>query len=40
MIAASSCQRIRHYVELAHEQCYVANSLRAEVVVEPELVRR
>jgi len=30
-------ERIRRYVSLAHEQCYVANSLRTEVTVEPEI---
>jgi organic hydroperoxide reductase OsmC/OhrA len=29
--------RVRHLVELAHRECYVANSLRTEVRVEPEL---
>jgi organic hydroperoxide reductase OsmC/OhrA len=31
--------RLRRLVELAHEQCYIANSLRTEVVVEPTFVR-
>ena len=31
--------RIRRLVELAHERCYVANSLRSEVVVEPTIER-
>jgi organic hydroperoxide reductase OsmC/OhrA len=29
-------ERLRHYVELAHEHCFIANSLRSEVEVEPE----
>jgi organic hydroperoxide reductase OsmC/OhrA len=29
--------RLRHYVELAHEQCFIANSLRTQIVVEPEI---
>jgi organic hydroperoxide reductase OsmC/OhrA len=31
-------QRVRRLVEQAHEQCYVANSLRPEVQVEPTIV--
>ena len=27
--------RLRHLVDLAHRECYVANSLRSEIVVEP-----
>ncbi|HET9451960.1 MAG TPA: OsmC family protein [Aggregicoccus sp.] len=30
-------ERVRQLVELAHRECYVANSLRTEVRVEPEL---
>ena len=30
-------ERVRRYVDLAHEQCYVANSLRTEVVIEPRI---
>jgi organic hydroperoxide reductase OsmC/OhrA len=30
-------QRVRHYVELAHEECYIANSLRSEIVIEPRI---
>ena len=30
-------ERVRHLVELAHQGCYVANSLRTEIRVEPEL---
>ena len=33
-------ERLRHLVEVAHRQCYVANSLRTEVVVEPVFLRR
>jgi organic hydroperoxide reductase OsmC/OhrA len=29
--------RVRHLVEVAHRECFVANSLRTEVVVEPEI---
>jgi organic hydroperoxide reductase OsmC/OhrA len=32
-------ERLRHYAELAHEQCFIANSLRTEIVVEPEFER-
>lgn len=27
--------RVRRYLELAHEQCFVANSLNSEMVIEP-----
>jgi organic hydroperoxide reductase OsmC/OhrA len=30
--------RIHHLVEVAHRECFIANSLRTEVVIEPELV--
>lgn len=33
-------QRVRHYVELAHEQCFIANSVRSEVVIEPHIELR
>jgi organic hydroperoxide reductase OsmC/OhrA len=29
--------RVRRYVELAHEQCFVANSVSAEIVLEPRI---
>jgi organic hydroperoxide reductase OsmC/OhrA len=31
---------VRRLVELAHQHCYVANSLRTEVVLEPMIERR
>jgi organic hydroperoxide reductase OsmC/OhrA len=31
--------RIRHLVDVAHRECYIANSLTTELVVEPELMR-
>jgi organic hydroperoxide reductase OsmC/OhrA len=27
--------RIRHYVDVAHRECYIANSLQTEIVIEP-----
>jgi organic hydroperoxide reductase OsmC/OhrA len=36
---APSDERLRKLVETAHRQCYVANSLRSEIVVEPTFVR-
>ena len=33
-------QRVRNLVELAHRECYVANSLRSEVILEPEIELR
>ena len=31
-------QRVRRLVEIAHSECYVANSIHAEVTVEPSIV--
>lgn len=31
--------RVRHLVEVAHRECFIANSLTTEVVVEPEVIR-
>jgi organic hydroperoxide reductase OsmC/OhrA len=36
--SAVSEDRIRHLVEVAHRQCYIANSLRTDVVVTPTIV--
>jgi organic hydroperoxide reductase OsmC/OhrA len=33
-------ERVAHLAELAHELCYIANSLRSEVIVEPRIERR
>jgi organic hydroperoxide reductase OsmC/OhrA len=33
----TSHDRVRRLVDLAHEHCYVANSLRSEIVVEAEI---
>ncbi len=30
-----SKKRVRHYVEVAHNECYIANSLKTNIVVEP-----
>jgi organic hydroperoxide reductase OsmC/OhrA len=30
-------ERVRHLVELAHQECYIANSLKTDVVVEPRV---
>ena len=30
--------RLRHLVEVAHKECFIANSLRTDVVVEPTFV--
>jgi organic hydroperoxide reductase OsmC/OhrA len=30
-------ERVRHYVELAHRECFIANSLRSEIVLLPEI---
>jgi organic hydroperoxide reductase OsmC/OhrA len=33
-----SDERIRHLVEVAHRECYIANSVTTEIVIEPEIV--
>jgi organic hydroperoxide reductase OsmC/OhrA len=30
-------ERVRHLVELAHRECYIANSLKTDVVIEPRV---
>jgi organic hydroperoxide reductase OsmC/OhrA len=35
-----SDERLLHLCEVAHRECFVANSLRTEIVVEPAFVRR
>ncbi len=30
--------RVRHLVEVAHRECFIANSLKTEVVIEPAIV--
>jgi len=36
--AGVSEDRVRHLAEVAHRECYIANSLRTEVHVEPTVV--
>lgn len=31
-------ERVRHLVEVAHRECFIANSLRTEIIVEPTIV--
>lgn len=31
-------ERLRYFVEVAHRECFIANSLRTEIRVEPEFV--
>jgi organic hydroperoxide reductase OsmC/OhrA len=38
MRAGPTEDRVRHLVEVAHRECYIANSLRTEVRVEPTIV--
>jgi organic hydroperoxide reductase OsmC/OhrA len=30
-------ERVRHLCELAHEECYIANSLTTEVLLDPRI---
>ena len=32
-------ERVLHLLELAHQECYIANSLRTEITLEPRLER-
>jgi organic hydroperoxide reductase OsmC/OhrA len=32
-------ERVQHLVEVAHRECYIANSLHTEVVVEATIIR-
>jgi organic hydroperoxide reductase OsmC/OhrA len=32
--------RVRHLVEVAHRECFIANSLTTKVIVQPEVVRQ
>ena len=36
--SATNEARIRHLVEVAHRECYVANSLRTDIQVEPTVI--
>lgn len=36
--AGPSADRVRHLVEVAHGECYVANSLRTDIDVVPEVI--
>ena len=31
--------RVLHLVEVAHRECYIANSLTTDIVIEPEILR-
>jgi organic hydroperoxide reductase OsmC/OhrA len=31
--------RLQHLVEVAHRECYIANSVSSEIVIEPEFLR-
>ena len=37
VIGPADEDRVRHYVEVAHRECFIANSLRSEVVIEPRV---
>jgi organic hydroperoxide reductase OsmC/OhrA len=30
-------ERVKHYVELAHDECYIANSIASEMAIEPAI---
>lgn len=36
--AGTDVAKVERSVELAHEQCYIANSLRGEVVIDPAII--
>jgi organic hydroperoxide reductase OsmC/OhrA len=33
-------ERVRHYVDLAHEGCFIANSIKSEIAIEPQIELR
>ena len=35
----ASDARLRHLVEVAHRECYIANSVSSEIVIEPAFLR-
>ena len=35
--SATARDRVEHLVEVAHRECFIANSLRTEILVEPEI---
>jgi organic hydroperoxide reductase OsmC/OhrA len=37
VVEGPSRERIRHLVEVAHRECYIANSVRTEIVIEPQV---
>jgi organic hydroperoxide reductase OsmC/OhrA len=36
--AGTSVDQVKHLVELAHRECYIANSLRTEIVITPTVI--
>jgi organic hydroperoxide reductase OsmC/OhrA len=37
VVGDMSVERIRRYLDLAHEHCYVANSISSEIAIEPRI---
>jgi organic hydroperoxide reductase OsmC/OhrA len=35
---AADEDRVRHFVHRAHEACFIANSVRSEITIEPEII--
>ena len=33
-------ERLLRFVEMAHEQCYIANSLKTKIIVDPRIELR
>jgi organic hydroperoxide reductase OsmC/OhrA len=33
-------ERVLRFVEMAHEQCYIANSLKTEIILDPRIKLR
>jgi len=38
--AGTTRDRVEHLVEVAHRECFVANSLRSEMTIEPRITFR
>jgi organic hydroperoxide reductase OsmC/OhrA len=38
LAAGPTRERVEHLVDVAHRECFIANSLRSEMTIEPEIV--
>jgi organic hydroperoxide reductase OsmC/OhrA len=40
VVAGATRERVEHLVEVAHRECFIANSLRSEMTIEPTIELR